>query len=40
MRLKPRRLAEGVCALMTDKLPRNNFGLVVGEDYAPRPRWW
>jgi cyclase len=34
VRLKPRRLAEGVYALMADKPPRNNFGLVVGEACA------
>jgi cyclase len=32
--LKPRRLTEGVYALLADKLPRNNHGLVVGRDAA------
>jgi EmrB/QacA subfamily drug resistance transporter len=34
MPLKPKQLADGVYALLADKLPRNNHGLVVGRDAA------
>jgi cyclase len=34
VRLEPKRLADGVYALLADKVPRNNHGLVVGDDAA------